>query len=146
MDQSNVAELDDNVPKMKDIYEKAQIVIIWLGNKTETSKEAMVFLQNARMKFSQDWLALDLGDISEEAGESNSQGLGGSSQLGPAANLDEWEAVAQLFDHPYWKRIWVVQELAYNFLFASIFYVRSHLILLIHLRSSPLTMCRASLF
>jgi Heterokaryon incompatibility protein (HET) len=120
MDQSNVAELNDNVPRMKDIYEKAQHVIIWLGNETETRKEAMVFLQTARMNYGQDRLALILGDVSGEAGESDSQALGGFSRLGPAANLDEWEAVAQLFDHPYWKRMWVVQELAYSFLVARI--------------------------
>ncbi|KAL5318192.1 hypothetical protein ACEPPN_013251 [Leptodophora sp. 'Broadleaf-Isolate-01'] len=110
MDQNNVSELNDNVPRMKDIYEKSLNVVVWLGNETETSKDAMIFLQNARMKF---------GENRQNSMFNSVLGIGRvngvSSRLGPAADLDEWKAAAELFDHPYWKRMWVVQELAYSF-------------------------------
>lgn len=116
IDQSNVTELNENVPRMKDIYEKSHSVIAWLGKETEASKEAMVFLQNARMRLGENRLI----SLFEGFVGSDSRSFGGSNRLGPAANLDEWKAVAKFFDHPYWKRMWVVQELAYSFRFATI--------------------------
>lgn len=105
LNQTDVEELNDNVPRMKDIYESAHGVIVWLGNETETTKEAMIFLQEARMQFGQDRQITNMASIF---------GLP-EARLGDAPDMEDWKAAAQLFDHPYWKRMWVVQELAFSF-------------------------------
>ena len=105
LNQTDVGELNANVPRMKDIYEYAGSVIVWLGKETESTKEAMIFLQEARMKFGQDRQITQMAQIF---------GLP-DARLGEAPDMKDWKAAAELFDHPYWTRMWVVQELAYSF-------------------------------
>ncbi|KAM3424356.1 Heterokaryon incompatibility protein 6, OR allele [Cercospora zeina] len=117
IDQSKVVELNVSVPRMKDVYEKAWHVIVWLGNATETSDEAMDVLQKARMKFGEDrMVSMFSGQLQFGGG----RGSADSTRLGPAPDLEDWKAVKDLFEHPYWSRMWVVQEVAFTFRYASI--------------------------
>ncbi|PPJ56580.1 hypothetical protein CBER1_01846 [Cercospora berteroae] len=112
INQSNVAELNYHVPRIKRIYEKAWHVIIWLGNATETSDEATVFLQKVRMKLGEDRMLRFFRDP-----------IGGSdfwARLSPTPDLDKWKAVQNLFDHPYWSGVGAVQELASSIRHASV--------------------------
>lgn len=112
IDQSNVAELNYHVKRKTDIYEKAWHVIIWLGNATETSDEAMKLLQKARMKLGEDRVVYM---FHEPIGASAYNIL-----LNPMPNLDQWKAVENLFDHPYWSRLGAVQDLAFSIRHASV--------------------------
>ncbi|CAK1358385.1 hypothetical protein CB0940_06998 [Cercospora beticola] len=112
IDQSNIDELNYHVPRIKEIYEKAWHVIIWLGNATDTSDEAMVFLQKARMKLGEDRI---VNMFQEPVGGSNF-----AAWSNPMPDLDQWRAVQKLFDHPYWSRLGAVQELAFSIRHASV--------------------------
>ncbi|KAE9379984.1 HET-domain-containing protein, partial [Stipitochalara longipes BDJ] len=86
INQEDIEERNHQVGFMSFIYSQAHHVIAWLGPETETSHEAMEFLNRL----------LD-GTI-------------------PIVNCDrlpfngKWDAVQQLCEMQYWGRLWIIQE------------------------------------
>lgn len=88
IDQGSVREKNHQVSVMRDIYSRAQSVVIFLGGGSGTNTPAARLMQR-------------LSDERFRAGK---------------AVLKEWghvydpSGVIDLFQHPYWSRIWVIQE------------------------------------
>ena len=106
IDQSNVSERTKQVRLMKQIYQKAEQVIIWLGEEVETDREAFATLDNLNRFF------LDFGND-----QRNWSVIKGIDSLGDSLqhlNLTApgWKALSTLFQRPWFTRAWVVQEAA----------------------------------
>jgi hypothetical protein len=86
INQNDIEERNHQVGLMSFIYRQAYHVIAWLGPETETSHEAIGFLN---------------------------QMLDGSI---PMANCDrlpfkkKWDAIKQLCEMQYWRQLWIIQE------------------------------------
>ncbi|MCJ1380894.1 hypothetical protein MMC17_004003 [Xylographa soralifera] len=90
INQANPQEKATQVPVMRDIYANARQVIIWLGEERESDRGAFDFLR---------WLSLHLDD-----------GYGWARiKLEQSHNL---KSVVNLLDREWFRRTWVVQELA----------------------------------
>ncbi|KAL7928956.1 heterokaryon incompatibility domain-containing protein [Trichoderma chlorosporum] len=86
VNQSDLLEKNHQIPMMNMIYAAARSLIIWLGESSSDSD-----------------LALEWIDI-----------LGSSSPYDKIPNIpnNAWQAMQSLLERPWWKRIWIVQELA----------------------------------
>ena len=92
INQNDLIERRDQIQKMKQIYGQAAQVLVWLGPASEDSARAMdviEYMTNADT--SDDWIA--------------------KSMLDPAQQ-PTWHAIARLFARPFWRRVWVRQEIA----------------------------------
>jgi hypothetical protein len=89
IDQSNVSERNHQVGLMKQIYSTASNVYIWLGRESENSQAAMEFLANECMK-----------PPKRQADEHR-----------PIWDSQEGKAIRDLFERPYWRRMWIIQEI-----------------------------------
>lgn len=89
IDQSNVLERNHQVGLMKQIYSMASNVYIWLGCESENSRLAMQFLAKEGAKP----LDRQMGDYR------------------PIWNTEEGEAIRDLCERPYWRRMWIIQEI-----------------------------------
>ncbi|KAK4238448.1 heterokaryon incompatibility protein-domain-containing protein [Achaetomium macrosporum] len=85
INQSDLQERNHQVQQMATVYRRAYQVVAWVGLETEESREAFEFLQ-AAFVFS----------------PSNRKSL--ADHLG-------WQAVSKLCQRPYWRRVWIVQEI-----------------------------------
>jgi len=78
---------------MREIYEKASNVIVWLGEESLSTNCAMDFLDLAsRQETPRDWF---LSTVIER---------------GPTYQ-DQWKAVILFWRKPYWTRVWIIQEI-----------------------------------
>ncbi|KAM7193305.1 Heterokaryon incompatibility protein (HET) domain containing protein [Rhypophila sp. PSN 637] len=114
IDQSNIAEREDQVIIMGEIFERAEGILAWLGTSDEFTDDALKVIQNLakvgkvcigeeemeleRQKY--DWVtAADL--LEPEACE----------KLGiEFISLKEWRAWFGFVSRPYFRRAWIVQE------------------------------------
>ena len=94
INQQNVPERNAQVKMMRQIYERARRVVIWLGIQSDESSLAfnfMKFISSDRRKRSM-----------------KSEKLNGSTKY--VGVQEELEAVRKLCQRPYWQRLWIVQE------------------------------------
>ncbi|KAH6717811.1 heterokaryon incompatibility protein-domain-containing protein [Leptodontidium sp. MPI-SDFR-AT-0119] len=97
IDQNNVGERNIQVKRMYEIYEKALSVVVWLGEETPGSNRAVdLIVKVAKDEKEHE----DLGRYSRAP----SSGFAGS----------DWASLISLLERPYWRRVWIVQELALN--------------------------------
>jgi hypothetical protein len=87
IDQSRVHELNHQVQMMRQIYESAANVSIWLGDAADNSDEAMQILKLQR-----------LSTLS-------------ATKSQKAWEPDEGRAILSLCKRKYWRRMWIIQEL-----------------------------------
>jgi hypothetical protein len=87
IDQTNIQERDEHVRRMKDTYQNARDVIVWLGEQSYDSDRAIDFIHR-----------LD---------ETNRAGINTS---GLRTTFSEWLALEELFLRKWWTRVWTVQE------------------------------------
>jgi hypothetical protein len=100
IDQSNAEERAQQVSKMKEIYEKATSVIIWLGDmKTNTALAFLRINENGEVKNRPE---SDQDESRLIAGEAESQSVNDHRVL---------DAFNELAARPYWRRAWIVQEI-----------------------------------
>ncbi|KAE9369160.1 HET-domain-containing protein [Stipitochalara longipes BDJ] len=90
INQKHDAERSDQVSKMRTIYGRAENVVVWLGSSSGSVSRAFSLLDTIYEKRSSKRTVADLLRDTR-----NTQGL---------------EEIIKLFRRPYWKRIWVVQE------------------------------------
>ncbi|KAJ4860016.1 heterokaryon incompatibility protein (HET) domain-containing protein [Trichoderma breve] len=85
VNQSDLLEKNHQIPMMNLIYAAARALIIWLGEPSSDSDRAM------------DWI----------------NHLGHASPYDKMPNIPNhaWQAMQSLLERPWWKRIWIVQEL-----------------------------------
>ncbi|KAI0544642.1 hypothetical protein F4679DRAFT_589289 [Xylaria curta] len=84
IDQGNSEEKSHQIRLMPDIYQSAEQVFVWLGEKAENSDRAMKCLQEISRS-----LAPGSAPVSEE----------------------DWDSINGFFRRPWFRRVWVVQEL-----------------------------------
>lgn len=96
IDQSNIAERNSQVQRMRSIYSKAQRVLVWLGPADDGSDEAMQLVQR-----------LNGRDARTENPLLSFTGAGIAPITHPV-----WGYLVDLFNRPYFQRVWVVQEVA----------------------------------
>jgi hypothetical protein len=94
INQDDIPERNDQVQMMRQIYERAQRVTVWLGPESESSSLAFNF-----MKFIS-------ADRRKRA--MKSEKLDGTAHY--SGFQKELEAVKKLCQRPYWERLWIVQE------------------------------------
>jgi hypothetical protein len=89
IDQENLDERSQYLAQMKDIYESARTVVIWLGAGVEGAEGSFEVMD----------IYTDIGDL----------GFGGLSNR-PKKPLDVAMLNGLLYQHPYWGRGWILQE------------------------------------
>lgn len=127
IDQDNLEERNDQVQRMKLIYQGAKRVIIYLGDYSEPSDQRIQFgkeawgiqsLENGSYSLSLAAvtiaLHLSMANTVADAGEV-SQMLAASSQRdqpgNPLTNIFAWAHLSRLFNRPWFERLWIIQEL-----------------------------------
>jgi hypothetical protein len=98
INQSDLAERNVQVKRMKDIYEKAACVIKWLGAETNQSKHAMAIIQFLSAR----------GLASDEVYDSTLEALRAYPQAIPDYC---WRALGEFLNLSYWRRVWILQEI-----------------------------------
>jgi hypothetical protein len=110
IDQSSVEEKSQQIPLMAEIYSKASNVLIWLGNETQDSAEAMGYLALIGKSF------LDRGGpIREPKIEQNGERGVENKALWEAVYQDE-NAMQQtdvIWERSWFSRRWIIQEIAF---------------------------------
>ncbi|KAE8442962.1 hypothetical protein EG329_002500 [Mollisiaceae sp. DMI_Dod_QoI] len=106
IDQRNVEEKNHQVKLMKDIYIKAFAVIVWLGDAADDSDKAVDFISTSILWALGDEIAWqEWWSRHFEGDPPNHEGIGSEMP---------WKALLQLFFRDYWRRLWIIQELALN--------------------------------
>lgn len=102
IDQENIAERNHQVSLMGMIFSKADLVLAWLGIPDFDSEAAFQDL-DAIMRSAADFV--DYGASYELTGSFRSSALVGDMPTEQLAYM------LKIFDRPYWRRLWIVQEL-----------------------------------
>ena len=99
INQNDVEERNLQVLRMRNIYSQAMCVVTWLGQETEESGKAFQLLE----KFN------DKNSHSVEEALAFLEAIRTTSDLFPPGS---WIALYRFLDRPYWKRLWVIQEIS----------------------------------
>jgi hypothetical protein len=102
INQNDAEEKSLQVMRMNLIFRKAAKVIVWLGIPDHPVDQAVQFIEK-------------LSNLSREkiylrAPEIGTVYSSGDRQAEEA--LGSWEALQDLFDMPYWKRVWIIREVS----------------------------------
>jgi hypothetical protein len=89
---------------MRDIYATADQVIIWLGKRQPEDPKAFQLVKTLYHKYGGDKYDIDAGIYDFEDFDSGLKGVPGP--LDPA-----WMALFNIITHPWFGRVWVIQEL-----------------------------------
>ncbi|KAE9366588.1 HET-domain-containing protein [Stipitochalara longipes BDJ] len=101
INQADTLERNKQVLRMKEIYERAASVIMWLGDRAENSERAMNLITT-----------LESIKLSENPDDISDKPIDPELFLyeGEPFTNDDWIAVRELLNHPYWGRAWILQE------------------------------------
>ena len=102
IDQSNISERGDQVHLMKEIYTKSSKLFVWLGPGSEESTLALETMDRAGHVLHDIYRDPNRHQLSSE--EYYARGF-------PKPNTAAWGAVYRLFEKPYFRRVWVQQEI-----------------------------------
>lgn len=118
INQADDVERSEQVGLMNRIYQKAAAVTIWLGQPSGETELAFAKMR-AVESFSADPSFLEQDRGNEEAPSSRHSMLPEARHiLSTAVHRDimrEWDAIIKLFDNPYFRRVWVAQEITSPF-------------------------------
>jgi Heterokaryon incompatibility protein (HET) len=98
INQRDLHEKNKQILLMREIYQRAEKVIIWMGEDENNSA-----------------LGLSLMDMlaSEEIRSNDYIPMGRVEEIRlPAADSDDWKALEAIFNRPWFSRVWVLQEFA----------------------------------
>jgi hypothetical protein len=109
IDQSSIDEKNRQVALMGKIYSAASSVLLWLGPEQDRSALALTFIQYLSRYVDVDW-QLQRVRPSDHCPESELH-WGNPNEILPAYNA-EMDPLLDLFQRPYFKRIWIRQEIA----------------------------------
>ncbi|KAF4996500.1 hypothetical protein FDECE_12416 [Fusarium decemcellulare] len=101
INQEDLEEKAEQVPKMWDIYTSATNVVAWLGPAGDDGDAAMEAIQDIATK-----LEAMLDDLDPNIGPDN------LLRAGIDVSQIDWSSIWSFLNRPYWRRIWVIQELA----------------------------------
>lgn len=92
INQNDISERKTQVMKMKMIYERSIQALVWLGEEADDSGAAM--------------------DLIEKMTDADTPDDWVPASLMRAEDLWQWQALAHIFARPYWRRVWIRQEVA----------------------------------
>ena len=103
IDQDNTLERSEQVALMSSIYLQADLVLIWIGEDDEDTKIAFDFVPNLIRRFPSELNEIEDG-IKVRAMLVNI--------ILPMVRSQAWEALSKIFSRPWFRRVWVIQEVA----------------------------------
>jgi hypothetical protein len=92
INQTDISERKNQVMKMKMIYERSIQALVWLGEEAEGSGAAM--------------------DLIDKMTDADTPDEWIRTSLERAEDLWQWQALGHIFARPYWRRVWIRQEVA----------------------------------
>lgn len=104
INQSDVHERNEHVPRMVEIYPCAKRVVAWLGPDSTNSSQAMQnldFLGNQTLTTVEN-LVIATPETKEKTWD---------HQTELPYDRSDWEGIAEVFNRDYFKRLWVIQEI-----------------------------------
>jgi hypothetical protein len=107
INQQNLLERSRQVKKMKDIFQKAERVIVWLGPEGSNSTLALETLDTLASKIKVNWRTSLMTPTSTGSPESHWASL--SDEL--PYDWVTWNAVYYLLHRPWFERLWIWQEI-----------------------------------
>jgi hypothetical protein len=118
INQEDISERNQQVQLMKHIYECASKVLIWLGPEDSQNEKTLDFLDKIGQQASKIGIfRLELPDLRNILSSDTKPSLCGikeSLQNMVQINIPKipWLDLNKLFNHPWFSRVWVLQELA----------------------------------
>ena len=109
INQDDDNERTQQVSKMRRIYEQASTVISWLGEESEGSDEAMRLV-----RYIGEWTRRQGGTLLGSSWDPSrfTSVSDVFEHYGLQVRAQNWAALWDLLERPYWSRIWIVQELS----------------------------------
>jgi hypothetical protein len=114
IDQLNISERNHEVRRMGKIYKLAQRVIVWLGSASESSTRGLevlaalgaVIVQTANHYFLHAPVAdrLKYSSSFSEAVQKKMKVFSSSEQI--PYNVDDYQAISDIIQRPWWTRLW----------------------------------------
>ncbi|KAK3640645.1 hypothetical protein LTR56_011737 [Elasticomyces elasticus] len=95
INQNDTTERSEQVGRMRDIYSRSSQVIAWLGEEADGSSKAFILLHH----------------LAEWTGSSLSKGKATKKWGFGDSGDGYWLALQKLVLRPYWRRLWIMQEL-----------------------------------
>lgn len=95
IDQTNIPERNEQVRQMRSIYQSASRVLVWLGPEAGDSNIAMDFIAEMGRIYDPTMRLEDANNVPDFA-----------------ISDTAWKALSRLFRRPWYKRIWVLQEIS----------------------------------
>ncbi|CAA9967087.1 HET domain containing protein [Pyrenophora teres f. maculata] len=104
VDQQNIEERNTQVAQMAHVFRKAEGVVVWLGKEDEYIKDAITTMQRISTISETDWPLVPYTSFYNPK----------ESHLIRSTNLTyyHWLGFIVLINRPWFKRAWVVQEIA----------------------------------
>ncbi|CAM1504107.1 Fc.00g016980.m01.CDS01 [Cosmosporella sp. VM-42] len=127
INQNNPQERDAQVKMMSAIYEQAGNIIVWLGPRDKYSDEAIDYLHVTSINYRTEYVeAMDHTDLYLAHNHRNDAQMklksamhmwsdlirSMANTLNNEESMDEMVQLYQFFNRPYWRRLWIIQELA----------------------------------
>ncbi|PQE12869.1 Heterokaryon incompatibility 6 OR allele protein [Rutstroemia sp. NJR-2017a BBW] len=102
INQEDIEERNRTVKRMKDIYERAQVVIIWLGAGDSEMEKTFVCLEDLKKQLQRFIETADDPGGPEIRFVSDTE-----ARTSPSGRISHQKV---FYDHPYWSRGWILQE------------------------------------
>lgn len=118
INQEDISERNQQVQLMKHIYECASEVLIWLGPEDDENDKTLGFLDKVGQQASKIGISrLEISDIHNILSSDTKPSLCGIKEslenMVQSSILNiPWLNLNELFNHPWFSRVWVLQELA----------------------------------
>lgn len=103
INQGDLTERGVQVQMMRDIYKKARVVVVWLGDTSSNSPAAFKLMHQL--------YKIAINTSPEDADKPITEGDLKTMEL-PDKDDPVWDALSALYWRPWFSRVWVIQEIA----------------------------------
>lgn len=111
IDQANIEEKSQQLPLIGSIYRNATTTIAWLGEESRNSHLAFALIEKLWQEERQPSV-IGRKQPAKEANKNIVKSL--NPPLVPVEERNSIAALLGLLRRPYWKRVWIIQELAFS--------------------------------
>lgn len=111
INQDDTKELGEQVVQMRQIYEQAERVLVWLGEPGDGGAVGMKSFATSHVSLS-NGISMWKMQRKNGIGRSTKEAWAAGAVREAETTFQEAEAgeVAQLLDRPWWQRVWIIQE------------------------------------
>lgn len=106
INQRNDREKSLQVPKMRDIYLRANRTLCWLGPEADGSTEALTYIEALNKSFRRKLAEAGLDTLTKDEVELGIPSFEFKVRLGDR----QLEAICKILERPWFERAWIVQE------------------------------------